>query len=313
MKVKELKSEGLHHELEITIPANDIDARVDAKLLEVGETVSMPGFRPGKVPMNILKQKYGKAVLGEVLESAVNETSAKAMDDKGIKPAMQPKIEVTSKDFGEGKDLIYTVAVDVLPEITVKDIKGTTLEKPVAEVGKKEIDDALERIAANNTSTKAIETKRATKDGDTVMIDFKGRTADDNVEQPGMAAENHNLKLGGGQFIPGFEEQLIGKKAGDKVEVKVAFPENYGAPELAGREAIFDVEIHEIREDAKTEINDEFAKTLGMDDVKALEEAVKGQIEKELGGHSRMHVKKALLDHLDKEHSFEIPQGMLDA
>lgn len=311
MKVKELKSEDLNYEYEITVPANDIDARVEAKLQEVGQTVALPGFRQGKVPMKILKQKYGNAIMGEVLEAAVNEISAKTMQEKKIKPAMQPKIEV--KSFDAGKDLVFTMAVETLPEIKIKDVKGVKFEKPVADVENSEIDDALKRIAENNTSTKPIEGKRAAKDGDTVVIDFDGRTTDDDVKQPGMAGQGHNLKLGSGQFIPGFEEQLVGKKAGDDVEVKVEFPENYGAQELAGRGAIFDVKIHEIREDAEAEINDEFAKSLGMDDVAALEAAVKEQMEKELEQHSRLKLKKNLLDYMDKEHQFKAPEGMVQA
>ncbi|MGB0718906.1 MAG: trigger factor [Bdellovibrionales bacterium] len=312
MKVKELKVEGLSHELEITIPANDIDARVDAKLVEVGKTIKMPGFRPGKVPLKMLKDRYGKAVLGEVLEAAVNETSAQAMEDKKLRPAMQPKIEVKSKDFGDGNDLVYTVAVDVLPSFKLADFKGAKLTKPVAKASDKDIDEALEKIAANNIGTKKIEGDRKTKEGDTVVMDFHGRTADDNKAHDGMHAHGHKLKLGSGQFIPGFEDQLIGQKAGDKVEVKVSFPENYGAQELAGREAIFDVDIHEIHEDAEAEINDDFAKSLGMEDVAALKKAVGEQLEKEFESQSRLNVKKALLDYLDDAHKFEIPQTMLE-
>lgn len=312
MKVKELKSEGLSHELEITIPANDIDARVDAKLLEVGKTIRMPGFRPGKVPLKMLKDRYGKAILGEVLEAAVNETSAKAMDDKKLKPAMQPKIEVKSKDFGDGNDLVYTVAVDVLPEFKVVDLKTAKLTKPVAKPSDKEIDEALEKIASNNKSTKKIEGDRKTKDGDYVVMDFHGRTADDNKAHEGMHAHGHKLKLGSGQFIPGFEDQLIGQKAGEKVEVKVTFPENYGAAELAGREAIFDVDIHEIHEESEAQVDDEFAKSLGLDDVAALKKAVGEQLQQEYDHHSRLNLKKALLDFLDDAHDFEIPAGMLE-
>lgn len=312
MKVKELKSEGLSHELEITIPANDIDARVDAKLAEVGKTIKMPGFRAGKVPLKMLKDRYGKAILGEVLEAAVNETSAKAMKDKKLKPAMQPKIEVKSKDFGEGNDLVYTVAVDVLPEFKITDLKKAKLTKPVAKPSDKDIMHALERIAANNKGTKKIEGDRKTKKGDTVVIDFHGRTADDNKMHEGMHAHGHRLKLGSGQFIPGFEDQLTGQKAGEKIEVKVTFPENYGAKELAGREAIFDVDIHEIHEDSEAEINDDFAKSLGMDDVAALKKAVGEQLQKEFDHHSRLNLKKALLDFLDDAHDFEIPAGMLE-
>ena len=310
MKIKDIKSEGLSHELEITIPANDIDARVDVKLQEVGKTAKMPGFRPGKVPLSMLKKRYGKAIMGEILEAAVNETSQKALEDKKIIPAMQPKIEV--KSFDDGEDLVYTVSVEALPEFKVADFKDIKLTKMLTEPEDKEVDEALERIAANNKSSKEVTTKRGAKEGDIVNIDFHGRTADDNVAHEGMHAHGHNLELGSGQFIPGFEDQLIGKKAGEEVEVKVAFPEEYGAKELAGREAIFDVKVNELREPAEAEINDEFAKSLGMDDVKALKEAVKEQLQKELDGHSRVVLKKELLDALDDANKFEVPAGMLD-
>lgn len=312
MKVKELKSEGLNHELEITIPANDIDKRVDVKLEEVGKTARMPGFRPGKVPLAMLKQRYGKAVLGEVLEAAVNETSQKALEDKKIKPALQPKIEVKSKDFGEGNDLVYTVQVEAMPEFKVAELKNIKLTRLVAESSDKEIDEALAKIAENNPSTQKVEGKRATKDGDIAVFDFHGRTADDNVAHDGMHAHGHQLKLGSGQFIPGFEEQMIGKKAGEKFEVKVTFPENYGAAELAGRDAIFDIDLHEILEEAEAKIDDEFAKQLGLEDLKALKEAVKEQLQKELDGHSRMVLKKELLDALDDANKFDVPPGMLE-
>ena len=310
MQVKQLKEDGLNHELEVTVKAGEITKRVDARLAEVSKTIKMPGFRPGKVPMAMMKQKYGKAVMGEVLESAVNETSQEALKKQDITPALQPKIEV--KSFDEGKDLVYTMAIEVLPKIKVKDYKGFKLTKLVAKADDKAIDDALERIAAMRKTTKPIEGKRATKSGDTVVIDFRGRTADDNVEQPGMAAEGHHLELGAGQFIPGFEDQLTGKKAGDDVEVKVTFPEAYGSAELAGRDAIFDVKIHAIHESVDAVIDDAFAESLGMEDLKALRKAVEEQTNQEFGNHTRMKLKKELLDQLDEEHSFDIPQGMKD-
>lgn len=310
MQAKVLKEEGLSHEYEIVLSAAEIDERIDARLKEVVKTIQLPGFRKGKVPLKIAKQKYGRAVMGEVLESAVNETSTKVLHDKGLKPAMQPKIEV--KEFDEGKDLKYTMAVELLPEIKLADFKGIALEKQVAEPDDEAVDDALKNIAANNNASEPIKGDRASKKGDIVVIDFHGRTADDNVEHPGMHSHGHHLTLGGGQFIPGFEDQLIGKKKGEKVEVKVSFPEEYGAQELAGREAIFDVDIQEIREEVEAEVNDEFAKSLGMDDVAALKKAVKEQLQKELDNHSRMKLKKALLDHLDDAHDLDVPQGMLD-
>lgn len=310
MQIKEVNKDGLKHDYEVTLTANDIDGRIDQRLKEVSTTIRMPGFRPGKVPMNIMKKRYGKAVMGEVLESAVNESSQKVIADKKLKPALQPKIEV--KEFDEGKDLVYSMSIEVLPEFKVADMKGVKLEKPVAKPEKKTIDEALENIAQGNQTTEEIKTKRATKDGDIVIIDFNGRTADDNVEHPGMQAEDHQLKLGGGQFIEGFEEQLIGKKAGDKVEVKVKFPENYGAAELAGRDAIFDTEIKAIHEAKQAKIDDELAKQLGMEDLKALKTAVEEQLQKDLEQHSRMKLKKSLLDILDEKHTFDVPVSMLD-
>ncbi len=309
MQVKELKQSGLNHELEITVTAQDIDKQVDKRLQEVGKTMKMPGFRPGKVPLNILKKKYGKAIMGEVLEITVNETSAKALQDKNLRPAIQPKIEV--KSFDDGKDLTYTMSVEVLPKVEVKEFKGLKLQKLTAKPGDKEVNESLEKIAANNQSTVKVEGTRAAKDGDTTVIDFKGRTADDNFEHPGMAGEGHHLKLGSGMFIPGFEEQMIGKKAGDKIEVKVTFPEKY-AKDLAGRDAIFDVTIQELREPGEAKMDDDFAKSLGLDNIDALKKAVSEQMQQEYDRHSQMYLKKSLMDRLDELHNFEIPAGMHD-
>ena len=312
MQVKELKQDGLSHEMEVTITAKDIDKRVDTRLKEVGKTMTLPGFRKGKVPLNILKKRYGKAIMGEVLEQAVNESSAQALQDKELQPAIQPKIEVKSKDFGDGNDLVYTMAVDVLPQFKITELKDLKLERLVAKPDDKAVEDALGRLAESSKTTKPVETKRGAKDGDTVVIHFKGRTADDNVEHEGMEADDHHLTLGSGMFIPGFEEQLIGKKAGDKAEVKVGFPENYGAPDLAGRDAIFDVEIKELREPAEAKVDDEFAKTFGLDSLDALKKAIGEQVEAEMGQHSRLALKKNLLDALDEAHDFEIPPAMLE-
>ncbi len=310
MQVKELKHDGLSHELEVKIPANDIDKRVEARLQEVGKTIRIPGFRQGKAPMAILKQKYGRAIMGEVLEAAVNETSAQALQDKGIRPAMQPKIEV--KEFDDGKDLIYVMEVEELPKIKLMDLKSLKLEKPVSKPSDKSIQDTLERLAQNNETSVEVTSGRASKKGDTLVIDFHGRTADDNVAHDGMHMHGHHLKLGSGAFIPGFEDQLIGKKSGEKVEVRVTFPETYGASELAGREAIFDVEINQIREPGEAKMDDNFAESLGMENMDALKNAISEQTAKELGRQSRMAVKRTLLDLLDEGHKFTVPQGMLD-
>lgn len=310
MEVKQIKQDGLSYEYEVKVDAKDLQAKQDEKLKELAKGMRVPGFRPGKAPLSLMKQRYGKAVLGEVLESAVNESSVEAIKQEGLKPAFQPKIEV--KSFDEGEDLIYTMNLDVLPDFDIMDLKKLKLEKPVAEPTDEAVAEALERLASNMTSTQKISSDRKTKNDDIVLIDFDGRTADDDVKQPGMAAEGHQLKLGSGQFIPGFEEQLVGKKAGDDVEVKVSFPDDYGAKELAGREAIFDVKIHEIHEEAPAEINDEMAQKLGLENADALKDAAKGELEKEYANHSNMKVKRQLLDQLDDGHDFDVPPQMLE-
>ncbi|MCF8496518.1 MAG: trigger factor, partial [Alphaproteobacteria bacterium] len=309
MQVKQLKHDGLLHEMEVTLPATEIDAHVDRRLQEVGKTVRMAGFRAGKVPLAILKKRYGKAVMGEVLEQAVNESSAKALSDQGLRPAFQPKIEV--KSFDEGKDLTYTLEVEVLPTFKLAEFKGVKLERLVTAPEDSAVDEAIAKLADNHKSTKPITGKRAAKEGDTLVIDFDGRTADDDKRQPGMKAEGHHLELGSGMFIPGFEDQLIGKKAGEDVEVRVEFPANYGSKELAGRAAIFDVKIHEIQEPSEAEINDEFAQRFGLADVAALKDAVRGQLEQEFANNSRLTLKKSLLDFLDEAHKFDVPLRML--
>ncbi|MBU0800291.1 MAG: trigger factor [Alphaproteobacteria bacterium] len=310
MQVKELKNEGLSRELEVIVTAKDIDAHINERLLEVGKTLKVAGFRPGKVPMTILKQRYGKAVLGEVLEIAVNKSTREAMEQQGIRPAYQPKIEV--KEFDEGKDLKFTMEVETLPEVKLMDLKTIKVEKPITKPDDKAIDEALERIAKQARETEEVTEDRAAKKGDVVVINFKGRTADDNKEHAGMAAEGTQLELGGGQFIPGFEDQLTGKKKGAKVDVKVTFPTPYHSKELEGRDAIFETEILSIRQPVAAKIDDDFAKKLGLDDVKALRKAISEQMESEYSQFSRMKLKRSLLDVLDDGHSFEIPKGMLD-
>lgn len=310
MQVKDIKSEGLKVELEVTVPANDIKKKQEVRLKEVGKTAKLPGFRAGKVPLKMLEQKYGRAVMGEVLELVVNDATAKVLKDKNIRPAMQPKIEV--KEFDEGKDLVFMMELEKLPTVEVMDLKGLKLTRPVAKVDPKAVDETLERLASGNRSMKPVE-GRATKKGDVAVITFHGRTADDNVQHEGMHAHGVELELGGGRFIPGFEDQLVGKNAGEEVEVKVTFPADYGAKELAGRDAIFDTVIESISEPGPGEINDDLAKKLGMEDVAALKAAVEQQMNAEYDMQSRMKVKRELLDILDEKHDFEIPQSMVDA
>ena len=310
MQVKEIKNDGLSYELEVTVTASDIDSKIEDRLQEVGKTLRLPGFRPGKVPMNILKKRYSSAVMGEVLELAVNDSTAKVLKERNLRPAMQPKIEV--KEFDIGKDLKYTMNLEVLPEFNVMNLKDIKAEKPVAKPEKAKIDEALERIASQNRETEVIKTARAAKKGDIVVIDFHGRTKDDNKEHEGMHGHDHELELGSNQFIAGFEEQLTGKKAGDKVAVEVTFPKPYHSEALAGREAIFDVDLKEIREAKPAEINDAFAKRLGLESEAKLRELVEKQMQTEYDQLSRLKLKRALLDALDEGHDFAVPAGMLD-
>lgn len=309
MQVKELKNEGLSYELEVTVTAGDIDVKIDERLQQVGKTAKLPGFRPGKVPLDILKKKYGRAVLGDVLESAVNDSSAKALQEKGLRPALQPRIEV--KEFDEGKDLKYTMTVEVMPEFKVMDLKGIKIERPVAAVDPGKIDETLERVAKQTGSSEVVKESRGAKKGDIVVIDFKGKTKA-GKEYPGMNGHGHNLELGSGQFIPGFEDQLIGKKVGDKVNVEVTFPDPYQMAELAGVDAVFEVDVKELRVSKPAAIDEEFAKKLGFDTVEAVRKAVEDQLKGEYDQFSRLKLKRALLDILDDAHEFEIPAGMLD-
>lgn len=308
MQVKETENKGLKRSYIVTVPADELDKRIDSRLKEIATTVRIKGFRPGKAPLNVIKAQYGDAVLGEVVEKAVNDGSAKALQDNKIKPAMQPKVEI--KSFAKGQPLEFQVEVETLPEVKVMDIKGLKLEKPVAEVDDKILEDALNRIAKQNSDTAPIKTKRAAKKGDIAVIDFDGKV--DGERRPGMKAEGHNLELGSGMFIPGFEEQLIGKKPGDDVLVKVTFPENYGSAELAGKDAEFDVKIHELREPVESKVDDDLAKRIGLEDLAALKKILREQMAGEYSQYSRMKVKRALLDVLDEKHNFELPQMMVD-
>ncbi len=310
MQVKELKSEGLNYELEVTVTAQDIDKEVNSKLQEYAKTVKLPGFRPGKVPMDILKKRYGRSVMGEVLEKAVNDSTAKVIEDKGLRPALQPKIEV--KKFDEGKDLTYTMALEVLPDFDVMDVKKLNFERQTVKPATKDVEEALERIAKQNRESEPVKPARASKKGDVVLIDFQGRTKKDGKEHPGMHSHDHALELGSGQFVGTFEDQLIGKKAGEKATVEVTFPDPYQSADLAGQDAIFEVEIKEIREFKSVKVDEDFAKKHGFGDEKALRDAIEHQLQAEYDKVSRMKLKRSLLDALDDGHDFPIPNGMLD-
>lgn len=309
MKVTETKSKGLNKEFNAIIPAADFEKQVDAKIDEVAKGAKLPGFRPGKAPKEMMKQKYRASVLGEVLDDMLRAAADEIIRDYKLRPAATPEINL--KSFGDGKDIEFEVTMELLPEIKLGDFKNIVLEKLTADVPDEEVEKALRYIADSRKENVKIEEDRPTVKGDVVMIDFSGSI--DGVEFKGGKGVDYPLELGSNSFIPGFEDQLIGKKTGDKVDVKVTFPENYHAKDLAGKEAVFAVEIKEIRVPKKVEINDEFAKSLGEENLDALRGKVIERIKGDYEAASKMKLKRSLLDVLDKEYSFEVPQKLVDA
>ena len=308
MQVTETKSEGLSREFKVALPANEIEEKISHRLKELARTAQMPGFRPGKVPVSVLRKKYGPSVLGEVLERAVKDSSQQAFAEKGLRPAMQPQIEITS--FEDGGDLEYTIAVELLPEIKPVDFSKIKLERLIPKTDDAAMENTLADIAAAQGDSAAIKDDRETKTGDVLVIDFLGRVGGE--EFAGGKAEGYELTLGSGTFIPGFEEQLIGVKVGDKIEVKVKFPDSYGAAELSGKDAVFDVTVNELKETVPSAIDDELAKKVGMENLEALKKSIREEQESEFNEMSRMILKRALLDELSAAHDFEIPEKLLD-
>lgn len=309
MNVTELKSEGLKKSFKIVVSAQDIENSIDAKLQKIAKTVKLPGFRAGKAPMAMLKQKYKDSVMAEVLEDVIQSSTAELVNDKKLRPAMTPDVKVVS--FGDGKDLEFDVSLENLPEITVGDFSEISLEKEMAEVPAEEVEKALKYLSEARKETVKVEEDRAAAKGDITVIDFTGSV--DGAEFQGGKGSNYPLELGSGSFIPGFEDQLIGKKAGDKVDVNVKFPENYHAKDLAGKDAVFAVEIKELRANKPVELNDEFAKSLGEESLDKLKEVIANRIKGDYENASKMKLKRQLLDVLDQKYSFEVPQSLVDA
>lgn len=309
MQVTETKAEGLKREFKIIVPADDIERRVSGRLDELARTARLPGFRPGKVPLSLLRKRYGPSLMGEVLEQTVNESTQSTMTERGLRPAMQPKIEITA--FDTGKDLEYTLAIELMPEITPVDLATIQIERTVVAADEKRVDTVLEQLAKSQGATASISEKRPCQNGDIVVIDFVGRK--DGEEFPGGKAEGYELELGSGTFIPGFESQLIGAAAGEGRQINVTFPADYGAADLAGKEVVFDVTIKDIRGRELAAIDDELAKKVGMEDLEALKKAIREEQERELRGLGRIRMKRQVLDKLAELHEFEPPPGLVEA
>ena len=309
MKISETRAEGLIREYAIVISAAEIDEQVAAKLAELATTVNMPGFRPGKVPMSVVKSRFGPQVQGEAMKNALDEGARQAIENNELRLASQPSVEITS--YEDGKDLEAALSCEIMPAITMPDLAKLDIERPTLEAGDAEIDEALKNIADSNRPTVEVTAKRAAKAGDVVVIDFIGRIDGEAFE--GGAAEGHSLELGSNSFIPGFEDGLVGAKAGETRDVNVSFPEEYQAAHLAGKPAVFEVTVKELREKGEASIDDQLGQNLGFEDLAGLREAVAGQINGQHATALRQALKKNVLDALATGEEFDVPPSLYNS
>lgn len=309
MQVTETKNEGLSREYSMVIAAADFEATITSRLEEISKTINMPGFRKGKVPVSLVRKKHGQDIMGEVLDKTINDAATKLLSDNDLRPAMQPKIEIVK--FEDGKDIECTLAVDVMPVIDLGDFSKIKIERLVAEGDESEVDKTLERMAEAYKTSEPVAKKRKAKSGDVVVIDFVGSV--DGEEFPGGKGDDYSLELGSNSFIPGFEDQLIGANAGDELDVKVTFPAEYGAENLAGKDAVFACKVKELRESKPSAIDDELAKKAGMDSLETLKVAIRDQHTQGFADISRQKAKRALLDALHDAYNYELPAGLLES
>ena len=314
MEVTEKSAEGLDRRFLVKVPATELDEKLIARLNEIKGQVHLKGFRKGKAPVSHLRKMYGKGVMGEIVQEIVTETSQKAFTDRDLQPAAAPHPHFHSDmdDVIAGKaDLEYDVHAEILPSFEPADTSDFELVRPVADIPEEDIDEAIQRLADQQTSYTPRKETQKSKDGDMLNVNYVGSI--DGEEFEGGKGEGVDLVLGSNTFIPGFEEQLVGAKGGDDVEVKVAFPEDYNAKDLAGKDAVFAVTVNEVKQPEKVEIDDELAKKVGLTSLDELKERIKEQISGEYTQLSRAHIKRSLLDKLDETHDFELPKGMVDA
>ncbi|WP_300516744.1 trigger factor [Aliiroseovarius sp.] len=312
MQVTETLNEGLKRGYKIVVPATDLDTKVNEKLEEARPEVELKGFRKGKVPMALLKKQFGPRLMGEAMQEAVDGAMAEHFEATGDRPALQPNVTMTNQeDWKEGDDVEVEMTYEALPEIPDVDLKGIKLEKLVVKAAEADVDEALANLAETAQDFDDRRKGSKAKDGDQVVIDFLGKI--DGEAFDGGAADDFPLVLGSGSFIPGFEEQLVGAKADEEVEVKVSFPEDYQAENLAGKEAVFECTVKAVKAPKAAEINDELATKFGAEDLGALKTQIGERLEAEYNGAARAVMKRALLDELDKAVSFDLPPSLLDA
>ncbi|MCY4336417.1 MAG: trigger factor [Litoreibacter sp.] len=311
MNVTETLNEGLKRGYSIEIAASELDEKVNEKLLAAQPDVEMKGFRKGKVPLALLKKQFGDRVMGEALQETIDGAMSKHFEDSGDRPAMQPEMKMDGEDWKPGDDVKVNVSYEKLPDIPDVDMSKIKLERLVVKAEKKEVDEALANLAETAQNFEDRKKGSKAKDGDQVVIDFLGKV--DGEAFDGGAAEDYPLVLGSNSFIPGFEAQLVGAKAGEEVEVKVDFPEDYQAENLKGKAAVFECTVKAVKAPKAAEIDDELAKQFGAEDLKALTSQVEERLEAEYTGASRAVMKRKLLDELDKLVKFELPPSLVDA
>ena len=311
MQVTETLNEGLKRGYDIVVTADELAAKVDEKLFEARPEIEMKGFRKGKVPMALLKKQYGQRLMGEAMQESIDGAMSKHFEDSGDRPAMQPAVKMTNDDWKEGDNIHVEMSYEALPTIPEVDLKKIKLEKMIAKADEASVDEALANLA--ETAQDFVDRKKGTKskDSDQVTIDFFGKVDDEAFE--GGAAEDYPLVLGSNSFIPGFEAQLVGLKVGEEVEVNVTFPADYGAENLAGKDAVFECKIKAVKAPKAAEINDELATKFGAEDLAALKGQISERLEAEYTGAARAVQKRHLLDALDEMVKFELPPSLVEA
>jgi trigger factor len=316
MEVTETLSDGLKREFQVQVRAADLEARVAERLGELKDRVHLRGFRPGKVPVTHLRKIYGKAVMAETIEAVIRELNAQIVSERGLKLAMEPKVTIPNeasaveKVIGGQSDLAYTLALEILPKIELADFKGIKLERQVAEVTEAQVNDALEKIAEQNRPFAVKVEGAKVEKGDRIVIDFAGRIAGAPFE--GGTGGDVGVNVGAGTFLPGFEDQLVGMTVGEMRVVKITFPDNYPNTQLAGKSAEFDVTVKSLEAPGQVTLDDAFAKSLGLESLDKLKEAVKGRLQQEHAALTRQKLKRQLLDKLDEMHKFALPPTLAE-
>lgn len=310
MQSVETENKGLKRAYKLTIPAKDIDARVDHEVKRIAPQVQMPGFRPGKVPANLIRKMHGESLRGQALESAVQEGVQKLLADNKLRPAMQPEVAL-AEGYEHGKDAEIDVSLETLPDVPAPKIDKLKLERLTAEVDEAQVDEQLKQLASGQKSWTAAKKGHAAKTGDQVVIDFVGKQ--DGVAFDGGTGTDMPVELGSGSLIPGFEDQLVGAKAGEERTIEVTFPADYPAENLKGKPATFDINVKEVKTAGESKLDDDFAKSLGLQDLDQLKGLLRDQQQQELNGLTRTHMKRRLLDQLAEGHEFEVPPSMVEA